>query len=238
MIPYEAKNQFQDIITNEMVEMRRKLARALQATERSMFSRGLGQSGNAMLALAEHATNSLKARAHYIFDQLQRCLSSHHVALSPEVLTEALTLLRTAIEDQAQLVEGQLFESPSFCSVDYGLAKQRLQSQYRDEGPRLIARLSTELKLAAAAANGSPNQSVPSFTFHGPESREFIGKAKAEAEKPEGNTLKLRSVLRTITDKLRSVLRTITETTKFVESLELAYRVLKSLLSYLGIHLP
>jgi hypothetical protein len=51
--------------------------------------------------------------------------------------------------------------------------------------------------------------------------------AKAEAEKPEPNTL-----------KLGAGLRTIAETTKFVGSLGPAYQVLNPFLSYFGIHLP
>jgi hypothetical protein len=62
---------------------------------------------------------------------------------------------------------------------------------------------------------------------NGAELRELIAEAKAEAEKPEGNAL-----------KLGSSLRTIAETTKFVGSSGPAYKVLKPLLSYFGIHLP
>jgi hypothetical protein len=59
------------------------------------------------------------------------------------------------------------------------------------------------------------------------ELRELIVEAKTEAEKPDSNTL-----------KLGSSLRTIAETTKFVGSLAPAYGVLKPLLSFFGIHLP
>jgi len=131
----------------------------------------------------------------------------------------------------------------------------------------LIDRLSTELKLAAAASKGSSSNVASSFTFNGPvgliqmgdgsqatvqqhvnanvrndivsalqfvlehldkpennsignrtDLRELIVETKAEAEKPECNSL-----------KLGSGLRTIAETTKFVGSLGPAYEVLKPL---------
>lgn len=60
-----------------------------------------------------------------------------------------------------------------------------------------------------------------------PELRGLVVEAKTEAEKPEPNTL-----------KLGSSLRTIAEVTKFVGALRPAYEVIKPLLSHLGIHLP
>jgi acyl dehydratase len=56
---------------------------------------------------------------------------------------------------------------------------------------------------------------------------ELAADAKAEAEKPEPNAL-----------KLGASLRAVAETTKFVGSLGPAYQVLKPFLSYFGIHLP
>jgi hypothetical protein len=170
MIPNEAKNQFQDIITHEMFEMERALAGVLAATHSNMISRGLGTSGPAMQALTQDATNSLKARAQFILGQLLRCLAAHHVTLTAETLTEASTLLRDAIQTQAQMVRGRLFGNPVFTTQGLGpAARQQLQAQYDQEGPRLIGRLTTELKLAAAAsAPATPSGSGPSFVFHGP----------------------------------------------------------------------
>jgi hypothetical protein len=231
-----------------------------------------------MQALAQDTINSLKARAQFILGQLLRCLTAHHVALTAETVAEASTLLRDAIQTEAQMVRGRLFGNPIFHIQGLEPARQQIQAQYDQEGPRLIARLSNELKLAAAASASpaAPSQGAPSFTFHGPvglvqtgngsqamvhqhidvglrnevalalqgllerldkpennsignraELRELIVEAKAEAEKPEANTL-----------KLGSSLRTIAETTKFVGSLGPAYQVLKPLLSFFGIHLP
>ena len=168
MIPNEAKNQFQDIITHEMFEMDRALAGTLAATHSTMISRGLGQSGPAMQLLTQDATNSLKARAQLILGQLLRCLTAHHVPLTPEAVTEASTLLREAIHTQAQLVRSRLFGNPVFATRGVEQARQQLQTQYDQEGPRLIARLGTELKLAAAASQASPSRSTPTFTFNGP----------------------------------------------------------------------
>lgn len=168
MIPNEVKSQFQDIITHEMFEMERALAGVLAATHSNMILRGLGTSGPAMQALTQDATNSLKARAQFILGQLLRCLTAHHVTLTAETLTEASTLLRDAIQTQAQMVRGRLFGNPVF-TQDLGPARQQLQAQYDQEGPRLIGRLTTELKLAAAAsAPATSSGSAPSFVFHGP----------------------------------------------------------------------
>jgi hypothetical protein len=112
MIPNEAKNQLQDIITHEMFEMERALTGVLAATHSNMISRGLGTSGPAMQALTQDATNSLKARAQFILGQLLRCLATHHVTLTAETLTEASTLLRDAIQTQAQMVRGRRLETP------------------------------------------------------------------------------------------------------------------------------
>lgn len=170
MLPPEPKNLFQNIVTHEMFEMDRILDGIQQAALRNMASRGLGQSGNAMMLLTENATNSLKTRAQFIFDQLLRCLAAHHVPLDTETVTEALSLLREKIQMEADNVGRRLFQSPPFASAVGVLekAKQKLQAQYVQEGPRLIDRLNTELRLAAVASQGSPSQGAPNFTFHGP----------------------------------------------------------------------
>jgi hypothetical protein len=59
------------------------------------------------------------------------------------------------------------------------------------------------------------------------ELRKLVVEAKTEAEKPNADILKLRSLLRDIAELIR-----------FVGSLGPAYLVIKALLSYLGIHLP
>ena len=170
MIPNEAKQQFQEIITHEMFEMNRTFGAVLGATHASMIARGLGQSGPAMQALAQDAINSLKARAQFILGQLLRCLTAHHVELTAETVAEASTLLRDAIQTEAQMVRGRLFGNPIFHVPGLERARQQIQAQYDQEGPRLIARLSNELKLAAAAATmlAAPSQGAPSFTFLGP----------------------------------------------------------------------
>ena len=166
MIPNEAKSQFQDIITHEMFEMERALAGVLAATQSNMISRGLGTSGPAMQALTQDATNSLKARAQFILGQLLRCLATHHVTLTAETLTEASTLLRDAIQTQAQMVRGRLFGNPVFTTQGLGpAARQQLQAQYDQEGPRLIGRLTTELKLAAAASAPATPSAVGRASF-------------------------------------------------------------------------
>jgi hypothetical protein len=196
--------------------------------------------------------------------------------LDAETVTEASSLLRETIERQVQVVLIRLLQKPPFSIPGLEQAKQQLQAQFAQEGPRLIGRLTTELKLTAAATQRTPTQSAPTLTFHGPvglvqtgdgsqatvhqhidpgtknqivsalqvfldsldkpenssignraELRELIVEAKTEAEKPDSNTL-----------KLGSSLRTIAETTKFVGSLAPAYGVLKPLLSFFGIHLP
>ncbi len=276
MIPSETKNLFQSIITDEMIEIDLMLDSVQQADLANLASRGLAQSGNAMHLVTQNATNSLKTRAQFILGQLLRCLAACHVPLDSETVAEALSLLRDAIQMQASNVGSRLFQNPVFFPGSFEQAKRQLEAQYAQVGPRLIGRLSTELKLAAAASQGSSSQGTPSFTFNGPvglvqtgdgsqatvhqhvnanvrneiasalhlfleqldkpvsnsignrtDLRELIVEAKAEAEKPECNTL-----------KLGSSLRTIAETTKFVGSLGPAYAVLKPLLSNFGIHLP
>lgn len=276
MIPSETKTLFQSIITHEMFEMDRMLAQVQDAAMANLASRGLAQSGPAISVTTQNATNSLKTRAQFILGQLLRCLAACHVPLDTETVKEALILLGDTIQMEADNVARRLYQSPVFALPGMDQAKHQLQVQYAQEGPRLIDRLSTELKLAASASQGSSSKNAPSFTFHGPvglvqtgdgsqatvnqhinasvkneitsalnlfleqldkpesssignrvDLRELIVEAKAEAEKPECNTL-----------KLGSSLRTIAETTKFVGSLGPAYAVLKPLLSNFGIHLP
>jgi len=168
MIPSETKNLFQNIVTHEMFEMDRMLERVQDASISNMASRGMAQSSNMMHLLTQNATNSLKTRAQFILGQLLRCLAACHVPLETATVTEALGLLRDAIQTEARNVGARLFQYPGFASASFEHAKRQLQAQYDQEGPRLIDRLSTELKLAAAASQGSPSQGAPSFTFHGP----------------------------------------------------------------------
>jgi hypothetical protein len=154
-----------------MFEMDRALAAVFAATQANMIARGLGTSGPAMLAVTQDATSSLKARAQSILGQLLRCLAAHHVALTAETLSDASTLLHDAIETQAQMVRGCLFGNAIFTrrTQALGPARQQLQAQYDQEGPRLIRRLTTELKLAAAAsAPATSSGNAPNFVFHGP----------------------------------------------------------------------
>jgi hypothetical protein len=276
MIPPETNTLFQNVVTHEMFEMDRMLADVQDAALADAASRGMAQSGIAMHLVTQNATNSLKTRGQFILGQLLRCLAACHVPLDTETVTEALQLLRDTIQTQANDVGVRLFQNPVFSFGGFEQARRHIQAQYDQEGPRLIDRLSTELKLAAAASQGSSSQGAPSLTFHGPvglvqtgdgsqatvhqhinanvkneiasalqlfleqlnksesssignraDLRELIVEAKAEVEKPECNTL-----------KLGSSLRTIAETTKFVGSLRPAYEVLKPLLSHFGIHLP
>ena len=278
MIPQEAKFNFQEIINHEMFEMDRSLAAVMAATQAGMAARGLSQSGPAMQALKDDVTNSHKAKGQFILGQLLRCLAAHRVALDSDVVNEATALLRDTIQAQAHLMQSRLFQFGVFNTAGLGQAKQQLQAQFAQEGPRLTTRLTTELRLAAAAstAQAVPAQGSTTLNFNAPvglvqtgngnqatvnqhidaglkneivavlqqfldqldrpennslgsraQLRELVVDAKAEAEKPNTNTL-----------KLGSSLRTIAETTKFVGSLGPAYQVLKPLLSFFGIHLP
>jgi hypothetical protein len=277
MIPNEAKSQFHEIITHQMFEMERALEGVYDATLENEASRGWGHPGGVALStMTQDATNSLKARGQFILGQLLRCLAAHHVTLDEEAVTEASTLLREAIEREFQVIATRLYQKPFFRMPGFEQPKQQLQAQFAQEGPRLIGRLTTELKIAAAASQSTKPQNASNLTFHGPvglvqtgdgsqatvhqhidlgtknqiasvlqdfldlldkpennaignraELRELIVEAKAEAEKPESDAL-----------KLGSSLRTIAETTKFVGSLGPAYEVLKPLLSFFGIHLP
>jgi len=279
MIPHEARNQFNEIISHEMFEMDRSLAGTTGATQSQAAARGMGVSGPVMRSLKNDAVNSLKARSHFILGQLLRCLTAHRVPLTDENLIEAATLLRETIEAQGQIVRTRLFSLGAF-NVQSGVnhARQQLQAELDQEAPRIIRRLTMELKLTAAASNAASEspQRGHTYNFSGPvalvqtgdgsqatvtqhldsgslnevsralndlleqldreqtadvprrdELRQLAIEAKTEAEKPEPNTL-----------KLGSSLRTIAETTKFVGSLGPAYQVIKPLLSYFGIHMP
>lgn len=168
MIPVEAKNQFEQIVTHEMFEMNRALEVVSGATFARATARGLGGSGVILVDLTQDATNSLKTRGQFILGQLLRCLAAHHVTLNAETLTEAVALLCTAIERQAQELMIKLFQRPPFHVRGLEQAKQLLETQFGQEGPRLIGRLTTELQLAAAASQISPSKSTPSLNFHGP----------------------------------------------------------------------
>ena len=149
----------------------RTLADAFMATQSRMGAKGLRQSSITMQVLTQDATNSLRARAQFCLGQLLRCLTVHRVSLNPETLTEATAILKDTIETEAQMVRGRLFQSAAFAWAGAETARQQLQIQFDQEGPRLITRLTTELNLAAAASapqQGMPSQGGPSLTFNGP----------------------------------------------------------------------
>lgn len=168
-IPSEAAAQFQEIVRHEMFDMDRSLARSFDTTVAKMTPRGLGLSGNLMSALTEEATNSLKARGHFILGQLLRCLAAHGVELTDEVVVDAIKLLKNEVDDQFQFVGRRLWMNGVFNASGLVQAKQALETQYGQEGPRLVARLSIELKLSAATTKTSQRQGgAPSFNFSGP----------------------------------------------------------------------
>jgi hypothetical protein len=161
MIPPETKTLFQNVVTYEMFEMDRMLAGA--ALENAASQGWAQPNGMALVVLTQNATNSLKTRAQFILGQLLRCLAACHVPLDTERVTEALQLLRDAIQTQASDVGVQLFQKPVFSFGGSEQARRQFQAKYDQEGPRLIDRLSTELKLAAAASQGSSSQGAPSI---------------------------------------------------------------------------
>lgn len=152
MIPDDARRQFQEIVTHETFEMDRTLAAVSAETHSKMIAHGRGISGAVLQALTQDATNSLKARAQFILGQLLRCLTAHRVTLTGETLAEATTLLREAIENEAQMVRSRLFQHAVFARQELRMARQELQAQYDQERPRLIRRITTELQLAAVAS--------------------------------------------------------------------------------------
>jgi hypothetical protein len=98
-----------------MFEMDRMLAGVQEAALENAASQGWAQpNGMALVLLTQNATNSLKTRAQFILGQLLRCLAACHVPLDTETVTEALQLLRDAIQTQASDVGVQLFQKPVF----------------------------------------------------------------------------------------------------------------------------
>jgi hypothetical protein len=171
MIPPEAQNQFNDIIVHEMFEMQRSMGARMAATQAEQAARGTGQSGIAMHLLGQDAINSLKARSQFILGQLLRVLTAHRVSLTEENLSEAAQLLRGKIEAEAQMVRSHTFSLGTFnCQGQVlGPARRQVQVEFDQEAPRLIARLTTELRLAAAASNATtPPSAGPTFNFSGP----------------------------------------------------------------------
>jgi hypothetical protein len=144
MIPPETKTLFQNVVTHEMFEMDRMLAGVQEAALENAASWGR-PNGMALVLLTQNATNSLKTRAQFILGQLLRCLAACHVPLDTETVTEALQLLRDAIQAQANDVGVRLFQNPFFSFGGFEQARRHFQAQYDQEGPRLIDRLSTEL---------------------------------------------------------------------------------------------
>ena len=173
MIPHVARDQFNEIISHEMFEMQRSMGATMAATQSEQAMRGMLPSGVAMQALALDAVNSLKARSQFILGQLMRCLTAHRVPLTDANLTEAAQLLRDKIEAEAQMIRSHMFSLGSFNTQSFGhaeLARQQIQGQFDQEAPRLISRLTTELRLAAAAsiAETAPSPATPTFNFSGP----------------------------------------------------------------------
>lgn len=167
MIPSSAIAAFKNILDYEMVEMERQLDAAFGATNAEAARNG--QSGRALVLLTQDAKNSLKARAHFILGQLLRCLTSYGASLDPDAIEEAVNILKEAIEAQAQIVVRRLSDLPTFkgnASLDP--ARQKLSAEIAQEGPRLIERLTTELKLAAAASQPkAASKENPTFVFNG-----------------------------------------------------------------------
>lgn len=118
MIPPETKTFFQNVVTHEMFEMDRMLAGVQEAALENAASQGWAQpNGMALVHLTQNATNSLKTRAQFILGQLLRCLAACHVPLDTETVTEALQLLRDAIQTQASDGESSFSKSRFFPSV-------------------------------------------------------------------------------------------------------------------------
>lgn len=168
MIPDEVRNQFNEIISHEMFEMNRSMAASFSATELRAAAQGTGLSGRTLVLLAEDAVNSLKARSQFILGQLLRCLAAHHVPLTEEAVAEASMVLRDTINAEGQLVRSHLFARGVFHAPGMEAARRQIEVQLGQEGPRLITRLATELKLAAAASNVPPASSDKTYNFSGP----------------------------------------------------------------------
>lgn len=167
MIPDEAKNIFNDIVTNEMFEMDRQLAAVMGATQNRMAANGTLRSSMAALSLAQDATNSLKARGQLILSQLIRCLAVYNVTWDDVVVREASDLLRESIQIQAQVIRLRLFSTAPF-GQNLPALRQQVEAQYAQEGPRLTNRLTNELRLAAVASrNQNAQSSGPTVTING-----------------------------------------------------------------------
>lgn len=278
MIPHEAKNDFDGILSIEMFEMDRQLSAAFLATSGRLTMAGHTISSAMALSLTQDASNSLKARAQMIYSQLIRCLGAHGVHWDDGVLQEATNLLRENITIQGQQVRSRLGSFPVFAQLQNRHMTQQADIELAQEPQRQINRLSIELRLAAAASRGPAmtSGSNSNVTIHGPvgvvqtgdssqatvtqhidagtktqlisglqlyldelskpdnqslagrdQIRDLVVETKAELEKPKPNSL-----------KVSSGLRGIVEATKFIGSLGPAYRVVKPLLGFFGIHLP
>jgi hypothetical protein len=210
MVPHEAKNDFNEIIGIEMFEMNRTLSGAMAATQSRLIAKGLGTSGPAMQLLVEDATNSLKARAQYILGQLLRCLAAHQVRLDETTLPEAIALLRDTIDVQSQVIRSKLFGFPVFQTNGLEGARHQLEAQYAQESPRLIKRLTTELRLAMAASKKDSNMAASStnMTFNGPVGLIQTGDGSQAAVTQHidlGTRTQLLSVLQSYIDELDKV---------------------------------
>jgi len=105
--------------------------------------------------------------------------------------------------------------------VQTGVASQASVVQHIDAGTK--AQLISGLQLYLDEITKPENQGLQNKD----QIRDLISDTKSELEKPEPNSL-----------KVGSGLRTIVETTKFVGSLGPAYQVIKPFLGLFGIHLP
>lgn len=168
VIPNEVRNQFSEIISHEMFEMNRSMGAAFSATEGRASALGTGLSGRTLVLLAEDAVNSLKARSQFILGQLLRCLAAHRVPLTEETVAEASMVLRDTINAEGQLVRSHLFARGAFHAPGMEAGRRQIEAQLGQEAPRLITRLATELKLAAAASNVPPASSDKTYNFSGP----------------------------------------------------------------------
>jgi hypothetical protein len=169
MIPNEVKNVFQEIITNEMFEMNRQLAATMDATQASLIARGHSGSGAMVRMLAQDATNSLKARGQIILSQLVRCCGAYSVVWDDPTLRDASVMLRDGIEAESQVIRSRLLSFPIFAQQLLPNARQQVEIEYGQEGPRLTNRLISELQLVAAAARARSDQIAGgNVTIHGP----------------------------------------------------------------------
>lgn len=167
MIPNEAKNLLQDILTIEMFEMQRALDESLNATMARLAAAGALHSGRALLLMAQDGTNSLKSRGWYILGQLLRSLAAYKTPMSPETVTEASRLLNDWIEREAQLITNLVFNKPAFHTATSQGITRELRGRFAQEAQRLTSRLSSEIKLSAATAQ-TPKENGQTLTFNAP----------------------------------------------------------------------